>query len=190
MDAGLDYSVHKLLDLDKLAQDQIKEVRRVVKYDKRQPPLIATASNQKDRDATDEMIETNHGVGFNWVSSQMKIGGFATISAMSPPKSHPHANRKLSAADISLGDLQDDISRQIDVVKDLIVKLGKDIGDLFKPKTNTDEVLARLKENFVDAVLDILSNAINFLLKAISLVIQEFKEVGHYKMDVPIFSAL
>ena len=65
------------------------------------PPPIATASNRKDRDATDEMSETNHGVGFNWASSQMKIGGFATNSAMSPPKSHPHANRKLSAAEIS-----------------------------------------------------------------------------------------
>ena len=105
MDAGLDYSVDKILDLDKWAQDQIKEVRRVVKDDKRQPPTIATASNQKDKDATDEMSETNYGVGFNWASSQMKNGGFATNSAKSPPKSHPHANSELSAVEITLGDL-------------------------------------------------------------------------------------
>ncbi|KAK3172642.1 hypothetical protein OEA41_005966 [Lepraria neglecta] len=38
--------------------------------------------------------------------------------------------------------------------------------------------------------LDTLSNVIDFLLIAISFVIQKFKELGHYKMDVPIFSAL
>ncbi|KAL2051182.1 hypothetical protein ABVK25_008611 [Lepraria finkii] len=110
MDAGLDYSVHKLLDLDKWAQD------RVVKYDKRQPPYCYCKQSEGQR-------------------------------------CHRRDERD-------------------------------------KPKTNTDEVLARLKENFVDAVLDILSNAINFLLKAISLVVQKFKELGHYEMDVPIFSAL
>ena len=94
----------------------------------------------------------------------------------------------MSVADITLGDLWDDISREINVVKDLIVNLGKDVGGLFTPKTNTDEVFARLNDHLIDAALDTLSNVIDFLLKAISLVIQKFKELGHYKADVPIFS--
>lgn len=182
LNAGLAYGGDQLTKLDEVAKAWIEDLR-VEMGNKVKPDDIPTGTTTFDPSATSQTEQIQDGVSYNWSAYQMKHGGFTTGSSMTIQSS-------ADSDDTTLKDLWDDIVKEVTVVEDLAKGIIKDIGDLFTPNTDTNQIFARLTDQLINAALDTFENVVDFMLKAISIVLRKIGEMGNYKIEVPVFSAL
>jgi hypothetical protein len=186
IDVGLSYGTSQIGGLRKAVDGYIQTLRDTVTNGKLKPPNTVTASDEQDSKSTLEMKAAQNGVAYNFGSYHMQHSGVAIDSQLTPKVS----SNLLTDSASDLKGIWDSISSEVGTVKDLVEGIAQDIKDLFTPRTTTDQIFDRLKDQLITAALDTVQNVADFLLQAISLIISEFQDLGNADIRVPIFGAL
>ncbi|KAH8586882.1 hypothetical protein B0O99DRAFT_700518 [Bisporella sp. PMI_857] len=184
--SGLEYGMNLLDGLDSKAQAFIDGLTADLKG-RQQPDSVPTTPKAASLFTNDTSNDIHHGVGYNWSSYQLHHGGFKDNStfSMDPMKRHPDGH-----PDGPLMDVFEDFVDEIDTITTLMKTLAHSVTKLFSGECTSSDFFNEIKEASIDAVCGTLKNLVDAFLKSVKFVLQTFKDVGNYAVNIPIFTSL